>query len=97
MATVAAINVAFSQTGLEQFFPNPDIKDASFQGGQRKKAQDLGDDEKNWLPNFKGSPIHGLFKVTGNPADLVAWCGPKIVARRILAESSKGDRRSDET
>jgi Dyp-type peroxidase family len=68
MATIASINISFSQQGLTQLGLVADIKDEAFEQGQFARAQSLGDDEQNWLPDFTQSTIHGLFEVIGYPA-----------------------------
>ena len=71
MATLASINVSFSQQGLGKLQADADTKDASYNLGQLKSASNLGDDTANWLPVFKDNPIDGLFEVTGHPAEHV--------------------------
>jgi hypothetical protein len=67
MATLASINVSFSQQGLSKLLNDADAKDEAFKDGQFRRAGSLGDDTGKWLPEFKDNPIHGLFKVTGYP------------------------------
>jgi Dyp-type peroxidase family len=68
MATLAAINVSFSQQGLSKLLSDADAKDEAFQEGQLGRAESLGDSTEQWLPKFKDNPIHGLFEVSGYPA-----------------------------
>jgi Dyp-type peroxidase family len=68
MASLAGINVSFSQKGLSKLLSNADTKDDAFQQGQLPRATTLGDDTGKWLHQFKDHPIDGLFEVTGYPA-----------------------------
>ncbi|KAF8810963.1 Dyp-type peroxidase [Phlegmacium glaucopus] len=68
LATLAGINVSFSQRGLTMLLGNADTKDDAFKEGQWNRAQALGDDREKWLNEFRDNSIHGLFEVSGYPA-----------------------------
>ncbi|THU94011.1 Dyp-type peroxidase [Dendrothele bispora CBS 962.96] len=66
-APVTAVNIAFSQTGLQALNVTDSLQDDNFAIGQFKNATDLGDDGTgNWVPGFKGTKIHGVFLLAAN-------------------------------
>ncbi|KAL0948438.1 hypothetical protein HGRIS_011015 [Hohenbuehelia grisea] len=73
LVTFAAVNVAFSQSGLSKLGIQGDLKDKAFTAGQLKDAQSLGDpgsttDGKytpDWEAGFK-KEIHGVFVIAGD-------------------------------
>ena len=61
------INVAFSQTGLETLNVTDVIGDTLFQQGQASQASVLGDPgTTNWVPQFVGTNVHGVFLVASD-------------------------------
>jgi len=59
---ITAINVAFSSTGLAALGVNDTLGDPLYTGGQFKDAPNLGDPgTTNWVPEFKGTFVHGVF------------------------------------
>ncbi|THU88565.1 fungal peroxidase, partial [Dendrothele bispora CBS 962.96] len=64
---VTAVNIAFSQTGLQALNITDSLQDGDFANGQFSSAGDLGDDGTgNWVPAFKGTSIHGVFLLAAN-------------------------------
>ena len=68
MATIVATNISFTQQGLSKLLSNADASDEAFKEGQLQRAESLGDDTAQWLPQFKANSIDGLIKITGYPA-----------------------------
>ncbi|KIJ37003.1 hypothetical protein M422DRAFT_178598 [Sphaerobolus stellatus SS14] len=57
-----ALNIAFSQVGLQALGITDDIGDPLFTNGQEKDASGLGDPGTvNWVPSFLNKGIHGVF------------------------------------
>ncbi|KIJ46058.1 hypothetical protein M422DRAFT_29451 [Sphaerobolus stellatus SS14] len=57
-----ALNVAFSQQGLNALGVTDDLGDPLFTAGQEADASVLGDPgTTNWVPSFVGKQIHGVF------------------------------------
>ena len=64
------INIAFSQRGLTALGVLDSLNDTSFSGGQLADAAFLGDPgTDNWVPEFKGTSIHGLFLLASDSID----------------------------
>ncbi|KAI0869682.1 hypothetical protein GGS24DRAFT_511698 [Hypoxylon argillaceum] len=61
----SAVNIAFSQTGLEALGITDDIGDAGFKDGMLKDTSGLGDDLTLWDDKFK-TEIHGVIVVCAN-------------------------------
>ncbi|KAF8530641.1 DyP-type peroxidase [Gautieria morchelliformis] len=65
-----AINVAFSQTGLQALQIRDSLGDPIFSAGQFADANNLGDPGHiNWVNAFKGTSIHGFFIFASNTVD----------------------------
>ncbi|KAK1236407.1 dye-decolorizing heme-containing peroxidase [Marasmius sp. AFHP31] len=63
----SAVNIAFSQTGLNFLGVSDDLKDDAFKAGQASDANNLGDPgTKNWVDAFKGNKIHGVLLVAAD-------------------------------
>ena len=88
MATIAGLNVSFSQQGLSKLLSNADANDEAFKEGQFPRANNLGDDTAQWIPQFKANSIDGLFEITGYPATYVQ----NIVAEKIKNSPQVGDK-----
>lgn len=89
MVTLAAINVSFSQQGLDLLLPDANISDDAFSQGQFQRAESLGDDKTKWLPQFTGTPIHGLFEVTGYPAFHIQEIVDRIIKKHLCDTAIK--------
>ena len=64
---VVALNVAFSQTGLNTLGINDNLFDSPFSKGQAYDANNLGDPGfKYWLNAFIGTKIHGVFLIASD-------------------------------
>ncbi len=64
------LNLGFTNSGIRKLLPRADLKDPSFAAGAEKQAGLLGDPLKgkvpaNWLPDFLGNKIDGVFLITG--------------------------------
>jgi hypothetical protein len=75
---VVCLNLAFSQSGLLKLGINSNLQDTPFQKGQTVDANHLGDPgTKNWVPQFIGTKIHGVFLIAsdtmGNINAMVSW------------------------
>ncbi|KAJ6571984.1 dye-decolorizing peroxidase precursor [Mycena capillaripes] len=58
---ITALNIAFSQSGLEALNVTDSLGDSAFAGGQFKDLKNLGDPgSANWVPEFAGTGIHGV-------------------------------------
>ncbi|KAL0575177.1 dye-decolorizing heme-containing peroxidase [Marasmius crinis-equi] len=58
---ITAVNIAFSQSGLNALGVTDNLQDSNFGGGQFKDARLLGDPGTgNWVPGFSGTGIHGV-------------------------------------
>ena len=63
----SAVNIAFSQTGLNFLGVTEDLKDDAFRAGQAQDANNLGDPgTKNWVDAFKGNKVHGVVLVAAD-------------------------------
>ncbi|ESK80689.1 fungal peroxidase, partial [Moniliophthora roreri MCA 2997] len=64
---VAAVNIAFSQTGLTALGINDDLRDPDFRKGQFSDALALGDPGSgNWVQGFAGTGVHGVFLIASD-------------------------------
>jgi Dyp-type peroxidase family len=67
---VTAVNVAFSQTGLQALQIRDSLGDTAFTGGQFADANNLGDPGHiHWVDAFKGTSIHGFFIIASHTVD----------------------------
>ncbi|KAJ7220135.1 dye-decolorizing peroxidase precursor [Mycena pura] len=67
---VTALNIAFSQTGLTALGITDDLNDILFTQGQFANAANLSDTgTANWVPQFKGTKIHGVILLASNTVD----------------------------
>ncbi|KAJ6578622.1 fungal peroxidase [Mycena sp. CBHHK59/15] len=58
---VTALNIAFSQTGLNALNIGDSLGDSAFANGQLADLTNLGDPgSTNWVPQFVGTNIHGV-------------------------------------
>ncbi|KAJ7885115.1 hypothetical protein B0H14DRAFT_2699788 [Mycena olivaceomarginata] len=56
-----ALNIAFTNTGLNALNVRDSLNDSLFSGGQLQDVNNLGDPgTKNWVPVFVGTNIHGV-------------------------------------
>jgi hypothetical protein len=75
---VVCLNPAFSQSGLLKLGITANLQDSPFQKGQTVDANNLGDPgTKNWVPQFIGTKIHGVFLIASdtmtNINAMVSW------------------------
>ncbi|KAJ7247533.1 fungal peroxidase [Mycena rebaudengoi] len=69
---VTALNIAFSQSGLTALNITDSLRDPVFAGGQEKDAANLGDPGTvDWVPQFRGTQIHGIILLASDTADNV--------------------------
>ncbi|KAF8217810.1 DyP-type peroxidase [Mycena galopus ATCC 62051] len=69
---ITAVNIAFSQTGLTALGITDSLGDSVFSGGQFKDLTNLGDPgSTNWVPQFKGTGIHGVFLFASDTQDKI--------------------------
>nr|WAW38282.1 DyP-type peroxidase [Auricularia mesenterica] len=70
---LVALNIAFSQTGLQTLNITANLADTPFSRGQFADAAFLGDPQQgaNWLPAFKGTSIHGVFIMASDDQTLL--------------------------
>ncbi|KZV91225.1 peroxidase TAP [Exidia glandulosa HHB12029] len=85
---LVALNVAFSQTGLQALNITDNLSDAAFSRGQFADANALGDPDptKNgtaWVDAFRGTNIHGVFLLASDNATL-------LDAQEVVVNSSMG-------
>ncbi|KAJ3829209.1 fungal peroxidase [Lentinula raphanica] len=67
-----AVNIAFSQRGLDTLGITDDLGDTSFSNGQLDNvASILGDETSNWESAFAGTSIHGVFLLASDTLDNV--------------------------
>ncbi|KAJ7201685.1 fungal peroxidase [Mycena pura] len=65
-----ALNVAFSQTGLTALGVTDALGDSAYAGGQFSDLKNLGDPgSTNWVPQFTGTGIHGVFLFASDTED----------------------------
>jgi len=58
---VTAVNLAFSKPGLDTLGIVDDTGDVLFNVGEEATLSVMGDDSANWVPQFLGQQIHGVF------------------------------------
>lgn len=70
---VVALNIAFSQSGLNALNITDDLSDPVFSRGQFADAAFLGDvgGGSGWVAAFKGTAIHGVFILASDDAMLL--------------------------
>lgn len=69
---VTAINIAFSQTGLDALNVSDSLGDDIFTDGQFSDASALGDPgTDNWEDAFSGTSIHGVMLLASDTTDNV--------------------------
>ncbi|KIK61171.1 hypothetical protein GYMLUDRAFT_166740 [Collybiopsis luxurians FD-317 M1] len=67
-----AVNIAFSQRGLNVLGIRDDLNDTNFKNGQMYNVTaTLGDQTSYWEPAFAGHHIHGVFLVASDTIDKV--------------------------
>lgn len=82
----AAVNVAFSQSGLVKLGINDSLNDPVYSAGQFADASNLGDPgTTNWVNAFKGTGIHGVFLLA---SDSVVLINVQIAAVKLLFGTS---------
>lgn len=65
-----AVNIAFSQNGLDSLGITENLGDTAFTSGQASDANTLGDPgTKNWVPQFTGTSIHFVIMLSSNSQD----------------------------
>ncbi|KAF8485531.1 Dyp-type peroxidase [Gautieria morchelliformis] len=81
----SAVNIAFTQPGLNLLGLKDNLGDPAFTDGQFQRAHQLGDNVPDWLPAFKGD-VHGVILISGDSeasmlateAKLLLLLGPTI-------------------
>ena len=85
----AAVNVAFSQSGLKTLGITDDLGDPAFAAGQFADAANLGDPgTDNWVSAFKGTNIHGVFLLASDSSLLIdlEWAAVKVLFGSSITE-----------
>jgi Dyp-type peroxidase family len=104
--TTIAVNIAFSQKGLNTLGVQEHLGDDLFAAGQFTGAEDLGDELNKWKPAFTGNNhIHGIFLIAaGTIADVNSTLSQiqKIMDKsisevfRVQAQVRPGDQAGHE-
>lgn len=82
----AAVNVAFSQSGLTTLGITDSLNDTVYTTGQFADAPNLGDPgTTNWVSAFKGTSIHGVFLLASDSMTLI---NIEIAAVKLLFGNS---------
>jgi hypothetical protein len=69
---ITALNIAFSQTGLDTLGVSDSLGDSLFSAGQLSDASNLGDPGTgNWEKGFAGTSIHGVIILASDTTDNV--------------------------
>ena len=69
---LTAVNIAFSQRGLNALGVNDDLNDPHFRDGQAKDAVLIGDPgTQNWVKAFTGTSVHGMFTLASDSHDKI--------------------------
>ncbi|KAF8576379.1 Dyp-type peroxidase [Ramaria rubella] len=84
---LSAVNIAFTQSGLNALGLTDDLGDPAFKAGQLAHAQALGDTGTtvngvfipSWFPEFKGE-IHGIILIAGDSVNSVHATEQKLLA-----------------
>jgi len=64
---ITAVNIAFSQNGLDTMGVVDSLGDSAFTSGQAANAQTLGDKgTSNWVPEFTGTSIHAVILLSSD-------------------------------
>ena len=58
---ITAVNLAFSKPGLDTLGITDDTGDILFNVGEEATIGVMGDDSADWVPQFLGQHIHGVF------------------------------------
>ncbi|KAJ7098359.1 dye-decolorizing peroxidase precursor [Mycena epipterygia] len=67
-----ALNIAFSHTGLLALNVSDTLGDPDFTAGQFANAANLNDPgTTNWVPQFRGTNIHGLMLIASDTVDII--------------------------
>ncbi|KAJ7826287.1 fungal peroxidase [Mycena olivaceomarginata] len=67
---ITALNIAFSSSGLNALNVTDSLGDSAFAGGQFADLNSLGDPgSTNWVPEFAGTGIHGVFLFASDTVD----------------------------
>jgi hypothetical protein len=67
---ITALNIAFSSSGLNVLNVTDSLGDSAFAGGQFADLSNLGDPgSTNWVPEFAGTGIHGVFLFASDTVD----------------------------
>ncbi|KAJ7738214.1 fungal peroxidase [Mycena olivaceomarginata] len=67
---ITALNIAFSSSGLNALNVTDSLGDSAFAGGQFADLSNLGDPgSTNWVPEFAGTSIHGVFLFASDTVD----------------------------
>jgi hypothetical protein len=84
-----ALNIAFSQTGLQALNVTDSLGDSVFSGGQAADNGTLGDPGTvNWVPQFVGTNIHGVILLASDTVD-------NVNAELANVQSALGDSISE--
>ncbi|KAJ8094000.1 dye-decolorizing heme-containing peroxidase [Marasmius tenuissimus] len=69
---LTAVNIAFSQRGLNTLGIEDDLNDSHFRGGQNQDAVLIGDPGTiNWVKAFTGQNVHGMFTLASDSHDKI--------------------------
>ncbi|KAJ6499790.1 fungal peroxidase [Mycena vulgaris] len=100
---ITALNIAFSQTGLNALNVTESLGDAVYSGGQFKDLNNLGDPGPvNWVPEFADTGIHGVIlfasdtedNIDNEVANVEAALGDSITKVYTLSAASRPDDQS---
>jgi len=94
---LVAVNVAFSQSGLNALNVNDNIGASELSGGMYSQNFILGDTNSSWLPQLTGTTIHGVFMIVSDTTARVNQqmtalqntLGSSIVTRHTLLGESR--------
>lgn len=67
----AMTNIAFSQSGLTTLGIHDDVNDTDFRMGQFASAPVLAENTDNWVDQFKGTKVHGVFMIASDSQNLM--------------------------
>ena len=82
---LVAVNIAFSQSGLNALSVNDDIGSFELAGGMYAVSPMFGDAKSNWLPQLTGTTIHGVFMIV---SDTTARVNQQVTALQNTLGSS---------
>ncbi|THV00299.1 fungal peroxidase [Dendrothele bispora CBS 962.96] len=66
---ITAVNIAFSQTGLNALSVTDSLGESLFAAGQFADRTALGDVTSNWVPEFSGTNVHGVILLASDTDD----------------------------